>query len=48
MSARVDKHETPVMSDENALKLGIFGINMRGGVTLVEFDGMVERSHCTT
>ena len=42
MSARLDKHETPVMSDENALKLGIFGINMRGGVTLVEFDGMVE------
>src|ERR1700689_3866691 len=41
MSARLDKWETPVMSAENALKLGIFGINMRGGVTLAEFDGMV-------
>jgi dimethylsulfone monooxygenase len=41
MSARLDKRETPVMSAENALKLGIFGINMRGGVTLAEFDGMV-------
>ena len=42
MSAAVDKHQTPVMSEDNALKLGIFGINMRGGVTLVEFDGMVQ------
>ena len=37
----MDKHETPVMSAQNALKLGIFGINMRGAVTLVSFDGMV-------
>lgn len=37
----MDKHETPVMSAQNALKLGIFGINMRGGVTLASFDGMV-------
>jgi alkanesulfonate monooxygenase SsuD/methylene tetrahydromethanopterin reductase-like flavin-dependent oxidoreductase (luciferase family) len=37
----LDKHETPVMSAQNALKLGIFGINMRGGVTLASFDGMV-------
>ena len=42
MSGQLDKRRTPVMSDENALKLGIFGINMRGGVTLVEFDGMVQ------
>ena len=42
MSAAVDKHQTPVMNGDNALKLGIFGINMRGGVTLVEFDGMVQ------
>jgi dimethylsulfone monooxygenase len=44
MSARLDKWETPVLSAENALKLGIFGINMRGGVTLAEFDGMVQGS----
>jgi FMNH2-dependent dimethyl sulfone monooxygenase len=42
MSAPLDKHQTPVMNGDNALKLGIFGINMRGGVTLVEFDGMVQ------
>ncbi len=42
MGATLDKRDTPVMSDENALKLGIFGINMRGGVTLVEFEGMVQ------
>lgn len=41
MGARLDKGQTPVMSAENSLKLGIFGINMRGGVTLADFDGMV-------
>ena len=44
MTERLDKRDTPVMSSDNALKLGIFGINMRGGVTLVEFDGMVQGS----
>jgi alkanesulfonate monooxygenase SsuD/methylene tetrahydromethanopterin reductase-like flavin-dependent oxidoreductase (luciferase family) len=42
MSASVDKHESPVLNDENPLKLGIFGINMRGGVTLSPIEGMVE------
>ena len=40
--ARVDKLATPVLSDENALKLGIFGINLRGGVTLAEVEGRVQ------
>ena len=34
MTQTVDKRTTPVLTDEQNLKLGIFGINMRGGVTL--------------
>jgi alkanesulfonate monooxygenase SsuD/methylene tetrahydromethanopterin reductase-like flavin-dependent oxidoreductase (luciferase family) len=42
MSDSIDKQQTPVLDDENQLKLGIFGINMRGGVTLSPIEGMVE------
>lgn len=42
MSDSIDKQQSPVLNDENQLKLGIFGINMRGGVTLSPIDGMVE------
>src|SRR4051812_6209752 len=38
----VDKSTLPVLNDENAFKLGIFGFNMRGGVTMAEFPEMVE------
>jgi dimethylsulfone monooxygenase len=42
MSQAVDKHTTPVLAEENQLKLGIFGINMRGGVTLSDVEGKVD------
>jgi alkanesulfonate monooxygenase SsuD/methylene tetrahydromethanopterin reductase-like flavin-dependent oxidoreductase (luciferase family) len=42
MSESFDKSRSPVLNDENQLKLGIFGINMRGGVTLSPIEGMVE------
>lgn len=42
MSDSIDKNQSPVLNDENQLKLGIFGINMRGGVTLSPIEGMVE------
>jgi dimethylsulfone monooxygenase len=43
MSKELDKHTTPVLDDdENRLKLGIFAINMRGGVTLSDVEGKVE------
>jgi alkanesulfonate monooxygenase SsuD/methylene tetrahydromethanopterin reductase-like flavin-dependent oxidoreductase (luciferase family) len=42
MSETIDKSQTPVLNQENQLKLGIFGINMRGGVTLSPIEGMVE------
>jgi FMNH2-dependent dimethyl sulfone monooxygenase len=38
---RVDKRLTPVLSDENRLKLAIFATNMRGGVTLADVEGKV-------
>jgi FMNH2-dependent dimethyl sulfone monooxygenase len=34
-----DKRLAPVLNGDNELKLGIFGTNLRGGVTLAEFDG---------
>ena len=37
----MDKFRTPVLSDENPLKIGIFGINLRGGVTLADVEGNV-------
>src|SRR5215467_2138082 len=36
---RVSKSATPVLNDENALKLGVFATNLRGGVTLSDVDG---------
>ena len=39
IDARLDKGKTPVLGDENALKLGIFATNLRGGVTLADIDG---------
>jgi alkanesulfonate monooxygenase SsuD/methylene tetrahydromethanopterin reductase-like flavin-dependent oxidoreductase (luciferase family) len=36
---RVDKRRTPVLNDENALKLGVFATNLRGGVTLADVPG---------
>src|SRR3954469_13541323 len=38
----MDKLATPVLSPENALKLGIFAINLRGGVTLADVEGKLE------
>jgi FMNH2-dependent dimethyl sulfone monooxygenase len=38
----VDKQLTPVLNPENALKLGIFGINLRGGMTLADVEGAVK------
>jgi alkanesulfonate monooxygenase SsuD/methylene tetrahydromethanopterin reductase-like flavin-dependent oxidoreductase (luciferase family) len=44
MSKEIDKQATPVLEQENRLKLGIFAINMRGGVTLADIEGKVEGS----
>ena len=41
MSDRVDKRATPVLNDDNALKLGIFATNLRGGATLADVPGNV-------
>jgi dimethylsulfone monooxygenase len=38
----MEKFRTPVLNDENSLKLGIFGINLRGGVTLADVEGNVQ------
>jgi len=38
----VDKYLQPVLNDENRLKLALFGINLRGGVTLSDVDGKIE------
>jgi alkanesulfonate monooxygenase SsuD/methylene tetrahydromethanopterin reductase-like flavin-dependent oxidoreductase (luciferase family) len=38
----VDKFAQPVLNNENQLKLAIFGINLRGGVTLADVDGKIE------
>jgi alkanesulfonate monooxygenase SsuD/methylene tetrahydromethanopterin reductase-like flavin-dependent oxidoreductase (luciferase family) len=37
-----NKQDTPVLNDDNALKLGIFATNLRGGVTLADVDGNLE------
>jgi dimethylsulfone monooxygenase len=42
MSKEIDKQSTPVLEQENRLKLGIFATNMRGGVTLSDIEGKVE------
>jgi FMNH2-dependent dimethyl sulfone monooxygenase len=38
----MEKFRTPVLNGDNALKLGIFGINLRGGVTLADVEGKVQ------
>jgi len=38
----VDKFNQPVLGDENKLKLALFGINLRGGVTLSDVKGKIE------
>ena len=38
----VDKRSLPVLGDENKLKLALFGINLRGGVTLSDVEGKIE------
>jgi FMNH2-dependent dimethyl sulfone monooxygenase len=38
----MNKHLVPVLNPENALKIGIFGINLRGGVTLADVEGNVK------
>jgi alkanesulfonate monooxygenase SsuD/methylene tetrahydromethanopterin reductase-like flavin-dependent oxidoreductase (luciferase family) len=38
----MEKQETPVLHPENPLKLGMFGINLRGGMTLAQIDGGVK------
>jgi alkanesulfonate monooxygenase SsuD/methylene tetrahydromethanopterin reductase-like flavin-dependent oxidoreductase (luciferase family) len=40
--AAMDKHDVPVLDPANPLKLGIFGINLRGGMTLAQVDGGTE------
>jgi FMNH2-dependent dimethyl sulfone monooxygenase len=40
--APVDKFRQPVLNDENQLKLALFGINLRGGVTLSDVEGKAE------
>jgi len=38
----VDKLRQPVLNSENALKLAVFAINLRGGATLSDVEGKVE------
>ena len=40
--APVDKFRQPVLNDENQMKLALFGINLRGGVTLSDVEGKAE------
>jgi alkanesulfonate monooxygenase SsuD/methylene tetrahydromethanopterin reductase-like flavin-dependent oxidoreductase (luciferase family) len=38
----MDKLTAPVLNPQNALKLGVFGINLRGGMTLADVEGGVK------
>jgi hypothetical protein len=38
---RLPKDETPVLNDENSLKLGIFATNLRGGACLADIEGNI-------
>src|SRR5438477_9924584 len=40
--APVDKYRGPVLGSENRFKLAIFGINLRGGVTMADVEGGVQ------
>jgi alkanesulfonate monooxygenase SsuD/methylene tetrahydromethanopterin reductase-like flavin-dependent oxidoreductase (luciferase family) len=42
IDAAVDKYQQPILGSENRLKLAIFGINLRGGVTMAEVEGGVQ------
>ena len=42
MDTPVDKYGQPVLNGENRLKLALFGINLRGGVTLSDVEGKCE------
>jgi alkanesulfonate monooxygenase SsuD/methylene tetrahydromethanopterin reductase-like flavin-dependent oxidoreductase (luciferase family) len=39
---RIPKSSTPVLGDDNSLKLGIFATNLRGGVTLADIEGNLD------
>ena len=41
VDVRVDKWSTPVLNEENRLKLATFATNMRGSVTLANVEGKV-------
>jgi alkanesulfonate monooxygenase SsuD/methylene tetrahydromethanopterin reductase-like flavin-dependent oxidoreductase (luciferase family) len=38
----IDKYGGPVLGEDNRLKLALFGINLRGGVTLSDVEGKIE------
>jgi FMNH2-dependent dimethyl sulfone monooxygenase len=38
----MDKQLAPVLNPENALKIAIFGINLRGGMTLADVEGNIK------
>lgn len=38
----VDKYQLPVLNSDNALKLALFAINLRGGATLADVEGNVQ------
>jgi alkanesulfonate monooxygenase SsuD/methylene tetrahydromethanopterin reductase-like flavin-dependent oxidoreductase (luciferase family) len=38
----IDKYRQPVLNTDNKLKLAVFGINLRGGVTLSDVEGKIE------
>lgn len=42
MDQQVDKFRQPVLNDENELKLVMFGINLRGGVTMSDVPGGIQ------
>jgi alkanesulfonate monooxygenase SsuD/methylene tetrahydromethanopterin reductase-like flavin-dependent oxidoreductase (luciferase family) len=48
MTEGFDKHLAPVLNDDNALKLGIFATNLRGGPTLANFEGNIEGTWAET
>ncbi|WP_152683860.1 LLM class flavin-dependent oxidoreductase [Pseudarthrobacter siccitolerans] len=44
VDVRVDKWSTPLLNDENRLKVATFATNMRGSVTLANVEGKVQTS----
>src|SRR4051812_32140611 len=41
----METFRTPVLNGDNALKLGMFGINLRGGVTLADVGGTLAAAY---